>query len=140
MDRHRFRHRGRHIDPVHGFHRVADTLTSLVTLFLWLKLILIILPPYVFAGMAISLSLTRSPWPVGIVYGTDLVGAAAGCLLVLGLLTWMDGVSALLAVAAIGAAAAACFHLAWRAVPIPKCPNSPSVARSLCFILVWFAF
>jgi hypothetical protein len=81
---------------------------------LWLKLILIILPPYIFAGMAISLALTRSPWPVGIVYGVDLVGAATGCLLVLGLLTWMDGVSALFAVAAIGAAAAACFRAAWR--------------------------
>jgi hypothetical protein len=38
------------------------------TMLLWLKLILSILPPYVFAGMAISLALTRSPWPVGQVY------------------------------------------------------------------------
>ena len=54
------------------------------------------MPPYFFAGMAISLALTRSPWPVGLVYGVDLVGAATGCLLALGLMTWMDGVSALL--------------------------------------------
>ena len=31
---------------------------------LWLKAILVILPPYVLAGMAISLALTRSPWPI----------------------------------------------------------------------------
>jgi hypothetical protein len=68
----------------------------------------------VFAGMAISLALTRSPWPVGVVYGADLIGAATGCLLVLVLLTWLDGVSALLGVGAIGAAAAVCFRAAWR--------------------------
>ena len=89
-------------------------LASDMMVLLWLKLIVSILPPYVFAGMAISLALTRSPWPVGIVYGVDLVGAATGCLLVLGLMTWMDGVSALLAVGAIGAVGAACFRAAWR--------------------------
>jgi SAM-dependent methyltransferase len=81
---------------------------------LWLRLILAILPPYVLAGMAISLALTRSRWPVGLVYGVDLLGAASGCLLVLGLLTWMDGVSALFAIGAIGAVSAACFRAAWR--------------------------
>ena len=69
---------------------VLAGLTSAMMALLWLKLILIILPPYVFAGMAISLALTQSPWPVGIVYGVDLIGAATGCLLVLGMLTWMD--------------------------------------------------
>ena len=87
---------------------------SVMMVLLWFKLILVILPPYFFAGMAISLALTRSPWPVGIVYGVDLVGAAAGCLVVLALLTWMDGVSVLLAIGAIGAVAAACFRAAWR--------------------------
>ena len=86
----------------------------LMTALLWLKLILILLPPYVLAGMAISLALTRSPWPVGLVYGVDLLGAATGCLLVLTLLTWMDAVSALIAVGAVGAAAAACFAAARR--------------------------
>ncbi len=93
---------------------VLTGVTSAMMALLWCKLILIMLPPYVFAGMAISLALTRSPWPVGIVYGVDLIGAATGCLLVLGLLTWLDGVSALLCVGAIGAVAAACFRAAWR--------------------------
>jgi hypothetical protein len=54
---------------------VLAGLTSAMMAVLWFKLIVIILPPYVLAGMAISLALTQSPWPVGIVYGVDLVGA-----------------------------------------------------------------
>src|SRR5215469_15869962 len=57
--------------------------TLLMTGVVWLKLILILLPPYVLAGMAISLALTRSPFPVGVVYGIDLLGAASGCLIIL---------------------------------------------------------
>src|SRR5215469_4922083 len=73
---------------------------------LWLKLIAALVPPYIFAGMAISLALTRSPWPVGQVYAADLAGAAFGCLGSLALLTFIDAVSALLMVGALGAAAA----------------------------------
>jgi hypothetical protein len=73
---------------------------------LWLKLIAGLLPPYVLAGMGISLALTRSPWPIGLVYGCDLAGAAAGCLGALVLLNLIDGISALLAVAALAAGAA----------------------------------
>ncbi|MCS6778791.1 MAG: class I SAM-dependent methyltransferase [Geminicoccaceae bacterium] len=76
-------------------------LTSLV----WLKLILVLAPPYLFAGVAVSLALTRSPWPVGLVYGVDLVGAATGCLVVLLLLDRVDALSAVLLVAAVGALA-----------------------------------
>ncbi len=123
-------------------------LSSGVEVLLWLKLILVTLPPYVFAGMAISLALTRSPWPVGIVYCVDLLGAAAGCLLVLGLLTWMDGVSALLAVGAIGAAAAVCFRAAWhgsREVTVPQRSVSrwpvlrhPGVLCVLIALATWY--
>ena len=113
---------------------VASTLSMVTTVLLtnmttgmlvltWLKLILIIVPPYVLAGMAISLALTRSPWPVGIVYGVDLAGAATGCLIALGLMTWLDGVSALFAVGAIGAVAAACFRAAWLHGPDPLVPQ-----------------
>jgi len=44
----------------------------------WLKLILILAAPFVFAGMAISLALTRSAFPVGIVYGVDLLAPRRG--------------------------------------------------------------
>jgi hypothetical protein len=92
---------------------VLAGLDSGMMVLLWLKLILGILPPYFFAGMGISLSLTRSPYPVGQVYGVDLMGAASGCLLALAVLSWMDGCSALIAIAAIAALAAAAFRVAW---------------------------
>lgn len=69
--------------------------TFLMTALVWLKLILTLLPPYVLVGMAISLALTRSPYPIGIVYGVDLLGAASGCLIVLALLSWADAISVL---------------------------------------------
>ena len=61
-----------------GFSRKTELLMTSVQ---WGKLVFILATPYVFAGMsAISLALTRSPWPVPLVYGVDLVGAATGCL------------------------------------------------------------
>ncbi|MFL5283832.1 MAG: hypothetical protein ACJ8AW_23275 [Rhodopila sp.] len=93
---------------------LASSLASGLIVLLWLKLILAILPPYIFAGMAISLALTRSPWPVGLVYGVDLIGAATGCLMALALMSWLDAVSALFAVGAIAAVAAFCFRTAWQ--------------------------
>lgn len=84
----------------------------LLSAVLWLKLIAALVPPYVFAGMGISLALTRSPWPIGLVYGSDLAGAAFGCLGALVLMNLLDGVSAIFMIAAFGAAAALAFHLA----------------------------
>ena len=84
----------------------------LMTTLVLAKLIVILATPYVFAGIAVSLALTRSPYPVGLVYGTDLVGAAGGCLGTLLVLNLVDGVSAILVVAAVGALAGCCFKLA----------------------------
>lgn len=86
--------------------------TFLMTALVWLKLILTLLPPYVLAGMAISLALTRSPYPIGIVYGVDLLGAASGCLVALVLLSWADAIAVLFLVAAIAATGAVCFAIA----------------------------
>ena len=91
---------------------------------LWLKLIAALVPPYVFAGMGISLALTRSPWPVGLVYGFDLAGAAFGCVGALMLMSTLDGVSAMLMVGGLGASAALLFALGsnemeWKAVELP---------------------
>jgi hypothetical protein len=87
----------------------------LMMVLLWLKLIVILAVPYFFAGMAISLALTRSPWAVPLVYSVDLVGAATGCLVVLAVLTFVDSVSALFFVGAVGALAAIFFASAHRA-------------------------
>src|SRR6516162_383676 len=93
------------IDPVRGF---------VLAVLLWGKVIAALIPPYVFAGMAISLALTRSPWPVGLVYGADLAGAAFGCLGALVLMSTLDGVSTMLMIGAIGAVGSYAFALAGR--------------------------
>jgi hypothetical protein len=97
----------------------------LMMVLFWLKLIVILATPYFFAGMAISLALTRSPWPVALVYGVDLIGAATGCLVVLVVLTFIDSVSALFFVGALGALAAIFFgsaHRAWAFLGDPLLP------------------
>src|ERR1041385_4480220 len=91
------------IDPTRGF---------LLAVLLWGKVIAALIPHYVFAGMAISLALTRSPWPVGLVYGADLAGAAFGCLGALVLMSTLDGVSAMLMVGAISAVSSCAFAFA----------------------------
>jgi hypothetical protein len=95
-------------------------------------MIVILAAPYFFAGMAISLALTRSPWPVPLVYSVDLIGAATGCLVVLVVLTFVDSVSALLFVGAVGALAATAFSSARRASSSPDAPLLP-VARLRVF-------
>ena len=62
--------------------------------------------PYVFAGIVVSLALTRSPFPVSLVYGVDLLGAALGCAAVVGILNVLDGPSAILLAGLLSAIAA----------------------------------
>jgi hypothetical protein len=41
----------------------------------WLKMVLVLATPFFFAGVAISLALTRSPYPVGTVYAVVAVNS-----------------------------------------------------------------
>src|ERR1700730_1731763 len=75
--------------------------TPVMTALFWVKRILVLVPPSTCAGMAISLALPRSPWPVPLVYGVDLAGAAAGCLGGPALLNFLDAVSAVVFVAGL---------------------------------------
>ena len=68
--------------------------------------------PFYFAGIAITLVLTRSSLPVGFIYASDLVGASMGCLVVLAGMEFLDAPSLILLCAAIGAAAGAVYL--WR--------------------------
>ncbi len=65
--------------------------------------------PFIFSGIAVSLALSRFPADVGRLYAADLVGAAAGCLLLRYILEIMDGPGAVLAVAALAALGALFF-------------------------------
>ncbi len=71
----------------------ALSLTSVVA---WALLLTVMAVPYVFAGVVVSLALTRSPFPTGQVYGVDLLGAATGCVAVLALLNVLDGTTAVI--------------------------------------------
>ena len=81
--------------------------------------------------MGVSLALTRSPYPVGQVYGVDLLGAASGCLVALAVLSWMDGCSALIAIAAIAALGAASFRAAW----VASGPRQPPLRVSNIWLI-----
>jgi SAM-dependent methyltransferase len=84
----------------------GPTLTALAT---WWILAICLALPFFFSGVTISLALTRSPFPIGRVYGVDMVGAAVGCLGVLMLLNATNGPAAVLWVSVIGAVAAKLF-------------------------------
>ena len=94
----------------------SPSLTSLVA---WAEFALCLAVPFFFAGVVVSLALTRSPYPIGQVYGADLIGAAIGCIGVLALLNVMSGPSAVLWVGGLVALAALGFASSGSA----SCPN-----------------
>jgi SAM-dependent methyltransferase len=91
---------------------VTSSTASLTALFAWTELAIALAIPFFFSGVIVSLALTRSPYPIGIVYGVDLVGAAIGCIGVLLVLNIASGPTAILWIAALGAAASLLFAAA----------------------------
>jgi hypothetical protein len=70
--------------------------------------------PFALGGITLTLALTRAKLPASLAYGVDLIGAAAGCALVIPLLDRLDAPSAVLVSAGVGAIGACCFALAAR--------------------------
>ena len=96
---------------------------SLSAIWTWLELALCIAVPFFFSGVVVSLALTRSPFPIGKVYGVDLLGAASGCLGAVLLLNATDGPSAVLLIAAGAAGGAISFAGSGiGAAPAPRPP------------------
>ncbi len=83
------------------FCLITSLSLSLATVVSWALLLCAMALPYVFAGVVVTLALTRSPFPSGQVYGVDLLGAALGCVAVLGLLNLLDGPTAVIVAGAI---------------------------------------
>lgn len=108
--------------------RFAPTVTFVVS---WTLAILVLLPPYVLLGIAVSLALTRSSQRISVVYGVDLVGAAAGCLVTLALLSVIDTYSAVLVVGAIGGIAGLAFSRASRSAGLPTQATAPELLPRL---------
>jgi hypothetical protein len=65
--------------------------------------------PFVVSGIAVTLALTRTSDRIGLLYGADLIGAAAGCLAIIWLLERTDITSTAFATAGLAAAGAWCF-------------------------------
>jgi SAM-dependent methyltransferase len=65
--------------------------------------------PFYLSGVVVAIALTRIPGPPGLVYAVDLLGAAAGAILILPLLENLDISSTAIICGAIAAAAAALF-------------------------------
>ncbi|MDD9939989.1 MAG: class I SAM-dependent methyltransferase [Myxococcales bacterium] len=72
----------------------------------------LIATPFVLCGITISVALTRFPSHVGKLYAADLAGAAGGCILIIGVLEVTDAPTAVIAIAALGAAGAYCLSRA----------------------------
>jgi hypothetical protein len=89
---------------------ITSITVSLTTFVSWALLMAAMAVPYVFAGVALTLALTRSPFRVGQVYGVDLLGAAAGCILVVFALDVLSGPSVILLAALACAAGALCLE------------------------------
>ncbi len=89
----------------------GDPVLALFAGVFWAILVVGIAVPFFCAGVVVSLALTRSPFPIGRVYGVDLMGAAVGCLGALALLNLTDGPSAVLWVSAVSALGAWLFLL-----------------------------
>jgi hypothetical protein len=97
----------------------------------WLVAMLVLLPPYVLLGATVSLALTRSSYPINLVYGVDLIGASAGCLVTLVLLSITDTYTAILLVGVVGALAALCFTVTPQVAPAPVVPPHKPAGANL---------
>lgn len=91
------------------FCLITSPTLSITTIVSWTLLLAVMAVPYVFAGVVVSLALTRSPFPTGQVYGVDLLGAALGCVAVLVLLNVLDGPTAVIVAGVISGLSALAF-------------------------------
>jgi hypothetical protein len=86
--------------------------------------------PFYLAGVLVALALTRIPGRIGVVYSVDLIGAALGSLLTLGLLNQFDITSAMFVAGALAGAGTVCFA---------RFAGSSQALRFLCLALVFLA-
>ena len=91
------------------FSLITNLMPIVTVVFSWCLLMASMTVPYIFAGITISLALTRSPFPVNLVYGVDLLGAALGCVAVVVILNVLDGPSATVFAGLLAALAALAF-------------------------------
>jgi len=91
------------------FCLITSAALSLTTVISWSLLLAAMAVPYVFSGVVVSMALTRSPFPTGQVYGVDLLGAALGCVAVIGILNVVDAPTAVIIAGLISGLSAMAF-------------------------------
>jgi hypothetical protein len=91
---------------------------SLVALWSVMLTYVAIAVPFVWSGICVCLILTRFPRQLDRLYATDLVGAAAGCLLVILVIDRTDGPTTVVAIGTLAALGAACFLTAADSQPL----------------------
>jgi hypothetical protein len=79
----------------------VDVSWALQTVFTFMLFSAVISVPFFFSGVAVCISLTRSPFAMGRVYFTDLAGASLGCIAAVLLLSLIDAPSAIFVIAAV---------------------------------------
>jgi len=79
----------------------VDVALALQAVYSFLLLSAVISVPFFFSGVAVCVSLTRSGYPTGRVYFTDLAGAALGCLSSVLLLSLIDAPSTVFIISAL---------------------------------------
>jgi len=114
---------------------VTSLPASVMSFVVWAEFAVALSLPFFFAGIVVSLALTRSAYPVGIVYGADLLGAALGCLGALALLNLVSGPSAVLWIAAFGAAGGLFFARAGLQDVPPDRPIAAKLIRNRSVVL-----
>ena len=82
---------------------------SLLGLYTVVLTYVVVAVPFVFSGICVTLALTRFPRQLPSLYGVDLLGAAAGCGIVIVALDITDGPTTVVGTALIACAAAALF-------------------------------
>lgn len=80
---------------------LIDLVPSIESLYAFVLFCAVIATPFVFSGIVVCLSLTRSEFAIGRVYFVDLLGAAAGSVGSVALLELFDAPSAMFAISGI---------------------------------------
>lgn len=89
--------------------------------------------PYFFSGLSITLALTHYSTRVNVLYCYDLIGAGLGCVFVMGMLFFYDGISLVIAAAALAMCAALLFSRSLGGTPLKRLVPAAVVLLAAAF-------
>jgi hypothetical protein len=118
------------------FSVITTLVPTLSSLFSVVLLMAAMTAPYVFAGITISLALTRSPFPASLVYGVDLIGAALGCAAVVVVMSVLDGPTTIVTAGLCAALASAAFSASATDAEARRLSSRPLWRRPIFSIVI----